>query len=477
MDSLKNNSSDENTEILDLENTGEIVKDEAWLMCTVIKWCAISIMTGISVGLVAGGFLTALKRAIDFADAVGKFQYMLLFPGLFASFFLVRIFAPKSEGHGTETVIQTIHTKEKTMINVKAVPVKIVATIITIASGGSLGIEGPCAQIGSGVSYAIGKIMSLDESDMKKIIVCGIAAGFCAVFGTPVAGAIFAVEVLFVGQLFYDVLFPSLISGITGYFTASLIGAGHLPKYIVEIPHLAPFEFAAVVLAGVFFGIIAIMNIEGIKIADKIFTRYGINGWKRPLCGAVMLLVLGIVFGGDYLGLGSDVIRSVIEGKKDIPLGFIVKIAAVSITLAAGGCGGEITPTLFMGASSGLLFSYITGLDAEFCSALGVSALLAASTNTPIAGTILGMEMFGSAIAPFSGVACAVAYLAVGHRSLYPTQILMSPKSRTFVIRKTEGGEKLVRRYESISLHRIISFYIVRIKNQITDTVKKYREK
>ncbi|MCF0248471.1 MAG: chloride channel protein, partial [Synergistes sp.] len=137
------------------------------------------------------------------------------------------------------------------------------------------------------------------------------------------------------------------------------------------------------------------------------------------------------------------------------------------ITLAAGGCGGEITPTLFVGASSGILFSLCSGLDPSFCSALGVCAVLAASTNTPITGTVLAMELFGADIAAFAGIACAVAYLVVGHRSLYQTQVLLSPKSRTFVIKKAEEGEELVRRFDSISLRRIIRFYAKRIKNEI----------
>lgn len=456
---------------IDIEkpDSGNIVRDEVWLMCTVVKWCFIAIVTGIAVGLVAGGFLLALRCAMGFSASLGALHYLLLFPGLLLSYYLVRMLAPQSAGHGTEAVIDAIHNRRRTLIDVKAVPVKIVATIATISSGGSVGIEGPCAQIGSGVSYLLGRLFNLDESDMKKIIICGIAAGFCAVFGTPVAGAIFAVEVLFVGQIFYDVLLPALISGIVGYFTAAAIGAGHLPSYLVEIPPVGPGALAMVLIAGVFFGLVAIINIEGIHFVNKLFVYYRITGWKRPVGGAVLLLATGVLFGGDFLGLGSDVIQSMVMGERNLPLGFIIKIAAMGITLSAGGCGGEITPTLFVGASSGLLFAAIFGLDPSFCAALGVSAVLAASTNTPISGTILAMELFGAHIAAFAGAACAASYLVVGHRSLYPTQVLLSPKSRTFVIKKTEGGEQLVRRFDSISLHRIVRFYLERIKAKLIE--------
>ena len=470
MDGL-NNKETGNAVRIDVEKPdgADIVRDEVWLICAVAKWVVLAIVTGLAVGLVAGGFLLALRWSMDKAASLGRLHYLLLFPGLIVSYFLVRLLAPQSAGHGTEAVIDAIHNKRRTLIDVKAVPVKIAATIVTISSGGSVGIEGPCAQIGSGVSYVIGKIFNLDESDLKKVIICGIAAGFCAVFSTPVTGAIFAVEVLFVGQIFYDVLFPSLISGIVGYFTAAAMGAGHGVNIAVAVPELGPWALAASLLGGIFFGVIAIANIEGIHLAQKVFARFGVTGWKRPVAGAALLLTIGLLFGGEFLGLGSDTIWAMVAGEESLPLGFAVKIAAMGITLAAGGCGGEITPTFFIGASSGLLFSMITGLDPSFCAALGVCAVLAASTNTPISGTLFAMELFGAQIAAFAGVACAVSYLVVGHRSLYPTQVLLSPKSRAFSIRRTERGEQLVRRFDSISLRRIIKFYLERFVSRIIE--------
>ncbi len=470
MDGL-NNKETGNAVRIDVEKPdgADIVRDEVWLICAVAKWVVLAIVTGLAVGLVAGGFLLALRWSMDKAAALGRLRWLLLFPGLLISYFLVRLLAPQSAGHGTEAVIDAIHNKRRTLIDVKAVPVKIAATIVTISSGGSVGIEGPCAQIGSGVSYVIGRLFNLDESDLKKVIICGIAAGFCAVFSTPVTGAIFAVEVLFVGQIFYDVLFPSLISGIVGYFTAAAMGAGHGVNIAVSVPELGPWALAASLGAGLFFGVVAIANIEGIHLAQKGFARFGVTGWKRPVAGAVLLLAIGLLFGGEFLGLGNETIWAMVAGEESLPLGFAVKIAAMGITLAAGGCGGEITPTFFIGASSGLLFSMITGLDPSFCAALGVCAVLAASTNTPISGTLFAMELFGAQIAAFAGVACAVSYLVVGHRSLYPTQVLLSPKSRAFSIRRTERGEQLVRRFDSISLRRIIKFYLERFVSRIIE--------
>lgn len=442
----------------------DVMRDEMLLMYNVVKWCVLAVVTGVAVGIVAGVFLLVLHTSINYAMRLDKMRYFLLFPGLMISWCLVRTLAPQSAGHGTEAVIDAIHNRERTLIDVKAVPVKIVGTVITISSGGSVGIEGPCAQIGSGVSYVLGKIFRLDESDMKNIIICGIAAGFCAVFGTPIAGAIFAVEVLSVGKIFYNVLLPALISGIVGFFTASALGAEHVSAYMLAIPNLTPSILAAAFGGGIFFGIIAICNIEGLHMVKSFFKRCGIVGWKGPIAGACMLLAIGAIFGGEFLGLGSDTIRAMISGNLNLPHGFIIKILAMGITLAAGGCGGEITPTLFIGASSGLLFARMTGLDPAFCAALGSAAVLAASTNTPISGTVLAMELFGAPIAAYAGIACSVAYIAVGHRSLYPTQILVSPKARTFVITHTESGEQLERKGPRISPHMAARLLVKKYK-------------
>ena len=153
MDGLKNKETD-NAVRIDVEQPdgADIVRDEVWLICAVAKWVVLAIVTGLAVGLVAGGFLLALRWSMDKAAALGRLRWLLLFPGLLISYFLVRLLAPQSAGHGTEAVIDAIHNKRRTLIDVKAVPAKIAATIVTISSGGSVGIEGPCAQIGSGVS-------------------------------------------------------------------------------------------------------------------------------------------------------------------------------------------------------------------------------------------------------------------------------------------------------------------------------------
>ncbi|MDD3319720.1 MAG: chloride channel protein, partial [Synergistaceae bacterium] len=217
----------------------KMVRDELWLLSSLLKWSFFSIMAGVVVGTVAAGFLISLDWAVEYVSSLSNWRYLLIFPALLFSLYFVRILAPEAAGHGTEKVIDAVHRRAG-IIDIKVVPVKLIATIVTIAAGGSAGKEGPCAQIGAGLMYGLSKIFRLDESDRKKLVICGISAGFSAVFGTPITGAVFGVEVLFVGQMFYDVLLPSFISGIVSCFVAAYLGAGHLPEFAINVPLLAP---------------------------------------------------------------------------------------------------------------------------------------------------------------------------------------------------------------------------------------------
>ncbi|MDD4160786.1 MAG: chloride channel protein [Synergistaceae bacterium] len=444
----------------------KIVRDELWLLSSILKWSFFSIMAGVVVGAVAAGFLIALDWTIEFISSFSNWRYLLLFPALLFSLYFVRLLAPEAAGHGTEKVIDAVHRKAG-VIDIKVVPVKLIATIVTIASGGSAGKEGPCAQIGAGLMYGLSKIFRLDESDRKKLVICGISAGFSAVFGTPITGSVFGVEVLFVGQMFYDVLLPSFISGIVSCFTASYLGAGHLPEFIIDVPILAPSLIGWSLFAGVFFGTVSVFHIECLNAVERKFKSLRMPDWQKPLLGAAILLAMFLLFGDQYLGLGMETLGNAVRGGNVPIAAFALKSFAMAVTLSCGGSGGVLTPTLFVGAAAGSFFGNLFGLDPSITSALGLAGVLAGSTNTPIASTILAMELFGAPIAPFAGLVCSVSYVVAGHRSLYPSQVMLRPKARTFVRRSVNGKPRITGRFEGLSYGRIIRFYFDNILNRI----------
>lgn len=210
------------------------VTEQATLFLSVIKWSCYATLVGILVGCGTTVFLRTLTWASGQAQQVPNY-YLLLPLVILTSSALVRWLAPEAAGHGTEKVIEAVH-KRMGKIPVAVIPVKLVATVITLAGGGSAGKEGPAAQIGAGLASACADLLRVNDVDRRKLVICGISAGFATVFGTPVAGAIFGVEVLVLGQMFYDVLFPCFVAGVVGYHVALHLGASFPHDLLPPMP-------------------------------------------------------------------------------------------------------------------------------------------------------------------------------------------------------------------------------------------------
>lgn len=410
---------------------GDMAREELVLGYVFVKWLILAVMAGVIVGSAAALFLMLLGKGIRGGLALGPARLLLLPAGFMASAFLVRRFAPDAAGHGTEKVIEAVHQRSG-RISLPAVPVKLAATVLTIASGGSAGKEGPCAQIGAGLTSAMAGILGLDDTDRKKLVVCGIAAGFSAIFGTPVAGAIFGLEVLFIGKMYYDVMLPAFISGIVSFQTASMLGIVYAEQGLSVLPSPGGISLLWVSLAGVFFGIVALVHIEIISASERLIRRIPAGPYIKAAGGGLLMMMLSLAFGLRYLGLGVDFIESAVSGAP-VPGGaFILKSLFTGITLASGGSGGILSPTFFVGAGAGSSFASLFGLDPAFFSAIGLVAVLAGAANTPIAATIMAIELFGAGVASFAAVACIISFAISGHRSVFPSQILARPKSPVF---------------------------------------------
>jgi H+/Cl- antiporter ClcA len=403
------------------------LKEETILFVSVIKWVFLSSVIGAIVGIATTVFLKLLAWSVTIG---GRYQYyfLLLPAALFLSALLIKYLAPDAEGHGTEKVIEAIH-KRAGKIKIAVVPVKLVATLITIAFGGSVGKEGPCAQIGAGLSSFFADIFRFDDNDRRKLVICGISAGFAAVFGTPIAGSIFGVEVLFVGAILYDVLLPSFIAGIISYHVSSSLGIAYFHHSLALSPVFTDKFFIKVVVAGMFFGLCSVMLIEMLRIMDNLAKKIRLWAPLKGAIGGVILVALTFIFSRQYLGLGLDTIESSLSGVKTAWYAFPVKSIFTAVTLGFGGSGGIVTPIFFIGSSAGTFFASIAGLDIATFAAIGFVSVLAGAANTPIAASIMAMELFGTDIAPYATIACVISFLITGHRSVYPSQVLAIKKS------------------------------------------------
>jgi len=347
--------------------------------------------------------------------------------------FLVKKFAPTAEGHGTEKVIEAVH-KSYGKINITVIPVKLLATVLTIFAGGSVGKEGPGAQLGAGTASFVSDLFKFRKEDRKKLVICGISAGFATVFGTPIAGAIFGVEVLVIGVIMYDVLLPSFVAGFAAFTTAQFLGI-HYTYYDVRFYQTIALDYPLilkVIIAGLFFGLVADFVITMVAKTHKLIKNAPLNSYTKAFLGGVGIIVLVLIFGKEYIGLGLDDIKmSLTQNNTSLPwYAFILKTIFTSITLGVGGSGGIITPIFYIGATSGHAFGSLFSIEhIQLFAALGFVSLLSAATNAPIAATIMAVELFGIEIAHYAALSVVISFLISGHRSIFPSQILGMRKS------------------------------------------------
>jgi len=440
--------------------------EQSVLFISVIKWFVLASLIGIIVGISTTVFLKGLDYSIAFIGLSPSYFFLLPI-AMFLSSLIIKYLAPDAEGHGTEKVIEAVH-KNSGRIKPLVVPVKLIATIITIATGGSAGKEGPCAQIGAGLSSILSDIFRFNDHDRRKLVICGISAGFATVFGTPIAGAIFGVEVLFVGSLLYDILLPSFIAGVVGFQVSSMLGITYSHLTLDFVPEFSSFLFINVCLSGIFFGLCSFIFIELLKYVEGM--SKSINIWKpyKGLIGGIALLILTLLFSTKFLGLGLDTIEAALNGEALNPLYFIGKMIFTSITLSFGGSGGIVTPIFFIGSTAGNAFAHIFDLNVMMFSAIGMVALLAGAANTPISASIMAAELFGPELAPFAAVACVISFMMTGHRSVYPSQVLAITKSPSIQVEKGREMDDM----ESTRIKpRSNSILDVTIK--LTDKIKK----
>jgi len=457
------------------------ITEQTAIFFSVTKWMFLSSFVGILVGATVTAFLKILAYSEE-SRSLLPFEYYYTLPfALVVTVWLTRTFAPSAEGHGTEKVISAIH-KQDGKIDVSVIPIKTIGTIITIFSGASVGKEGPGAQIGAGVASFFSTLLKFRKQDRKKLVICGISAGFATVFGTPIAGAIFGVEVLIIGVILYDVLLPSFIAGFAAFTTAQFLGIEYTyyDVHFFQDVTLDLALIAKVVVAGLFFGFVSDIVISFVSHSHSYIKKIKLNVYLKALLGGSLLVAMTILFGQQYIGLGLDTIANALNPdpvvSQDIHwYTFILKTIFTSLSLASGASGGIITPIFYIGATSGhFLGSIISPEHLTLFAALGFVSVVAATTNTPIASTIMAVELFGIDIAHYAALAAVISFLISGHRSIFSSQILAMRKSEMLSVKIGEEVENI-----NTSLEEYEQEKIARLKKRLQEKYKykKYMKK
>jgi H+/Cl- antiporter ClcA len=419
-------------------------------------------------GILIGALITLFLKILSMAEesrGLLPFPYYFTLPfALVLSVYVIKKLAPKAEGHGTEKVIEAIH-KSDGKIDIAILPVKVMATVLSIFAGASVGKEGPGAQLGAAASSFVSTLFRFNIHDRKKLVICGISAGFASVFGTPIAGAIFGIEILIVGTIMYDVLLPSIIAGFTAFLTAQYLGVEYsyfaLKNYYTDIPITLHFV-VMVVLAGLFFGVVTDIFVTVLHVIHRFIKNLKWHWLLKPFVVGLLLAVMSYWMGDRYLGLGFETIKeslSPFTAKGDVYwYDTIGKIIFTSLSLGGGASGGIITPVFYIGAASGNFFGQLVGDHIAFFAALGFVSVLAGATNAPIAAIIMAGELFGLEVAHYAAVTAVISFLMTGHRSVFPSQILAMKKSQHL---KIKLGEEI----ENVEIDYDDEQYIRRIKD------------
>jgi len=401
------------------------------LLISTLKWALLGAVAGACVGLGTRGFLWtigAAPTAVKWLTRGALPAYWLLPLALPACVWLIRTFAPDARGHGTEAVIAAVHQRSG-RIDWMVAPVKLAATVLTLAFGGSVGKEGPAAQIGAAITSLFADLFRLRDEDRRRLVICGISAGFAAVFGTPVSGALFGIEVLYLGRLDYTVIFPALVAGIVGHLTCG--SSSPFPELTDAFSNIGQVRLVVTSIAsGAVFGLVALILIETLRSIERGLRRFEAHPYAVAAGGGAVLIALYSLAGPEYAGLGTDTIDGVLAGTTTLTgFAFLFKIFATGTTLETGGSGGILTPVFFIGVTSGAALAPLFGVAPHELAAFGFVAVLAAAANTPLAAAVMAIEVLPAHEGVYAALSAAAAFLMVGHRSVYASQKLGFSKS------------------------------------------------
>ena len=389
----------------------------------VLQWCVYAVVVGVVCGTIAAAFGMVIDAATAARQKYDWLVWLMPVAGLaiVGMYHLSGITKPM----GTNRVLLAV--KEEEGVAIRMAPLIYLSSMLTHLTGGSSGREGAALQIGGSVANFIGRQFKLSHLDLRTITMCGMAAGFSGLFGTPLAAGIFAMEIAD-GTLHYAVLLPCMLSSIVARVTAEKFGIQAAAFTVTGYPDLTLHSVLAVLVFGVMCALLSILFVEVLHCIDWTYARYLKNPYLR-IAVAGLIVAAGTTLLGtrDYNGAGTEVIVRALAGEAR-PEAFLLKILFTALTLEAGFKGGEIVPTFFIGATFGCTFAPLIGLDPSFAAALGMTALFCGVTNCPIASMLLSFELFGGQGLVLFALCCSMSYMLSGHFSLYTAQRLEQDK-------------------------------------------------
>ena len=369
-------------------------------MTNLIKWLVLAILTGLMVGFISSLFARALKFVTTYRTQ-NTWVFLLLPVSGLIIVFLYQKFG--REDGGTNQVLSTIRSQDD--VPFRSAPLIFVSTILTHFAGGSAGREGAAIQLGGSIGNQLGSWFRLDEEDRHVMVMCGMSAAFAAVFGTPMAAAVFSMEVISVGIMYYAALLPCVISSLIAAKFAAGFDINPESFHVVNIPDLS-------VITGIKMVVVAVA------------------------CAAISIAITLLLRTADYMGAGNNLIELAVEEGQVRPLDFLWKMLLTALTMKAGFRGGEIVPSFCIGATFGCLMGHLLGISPSLCAAAGMAALFCGVTNCPITSILIAFELFGFRGVSYYLIAVSISYAVSGYYGLYKDQTIVYSKYKAKYINR-----------------------------------------
>ncbi|UWX57881.1 voltage-gated chloride channel family protein [Chlorobaculum sp. MV4-Y] len=416
--------------------------EQLFIVSYIVKWLVLVLPVSLTVGSLVAFFLWLLEKAITIRFANPWLLFLLPVAGV--CIHALYAYVGKNAEGGNNLIMDEIH-EPGGGVPFRMAPLVLLTTVITHLFGGSAGREGTAVQIGGSIAQFYGRKLKLSQEDVKTLLMTGVAAGFGAVFGTPITGTIFALEVLALGRIKHDALMPCFMASVMADIVCSAWGIHHTHYHIdyvgkeivfLNFLHFDVLLLLKVILGGVAFGLVGSLFAEFSHAIKNGSNRLIKTKWLIPVAGALTIIALTYLLGTqDYLSLGvtnpdpkAVSIVSCFHAGGATYYSWLWKLLFTAITLGTGFKGGEVTPLFFIGAALGNTLAMLTGAPVDLMAGLGFIAVFAGATNTPIACTLMGVELFGANNVLYYAVACFTAYYFSGHSGIYHAQRIGVPK-------------------------------------------------
>ena len=396
------------------------------------KWIVFSILAGVVVGSIGTLFYFCLSWVTKLRGNNPWIVWFLPIGGVLivGAYHLLH----NEKDSGTNLVISSIHSGDE--LPLRMAPSIFFSTLVTHMLGGSAGREGAALQLGGSIGNAIGKVFRFDEKDRHIMTMCGMSAAFSALFGTPMAAAIFSMEVVSVGVMYYAALVPCVIAALVAHAIAAYFGAEAEIFLLQSLPDFTVGSAVKVSVLAVLCAFVSVLFCILLHQAAHLYQKFFTNPYIRIFVGGCIVIVLTLLVGDQtYNGSGIDLVGHCMNGEVR-PEMFLLKMLFTAATLGAGYKGGEIVPSFCIGGTFGCLFGTLLGFSPSLCTAVGMAAVFCGVTNSPITSLLISFELFGYEGMPYFLLAIALSYMMSGYHGLYHTQKIMYSKFKTDFINK-----------------------------------------